>query len=119
VILVDTSIWIDHLRNGNARLTELLERTAVVGHPWVIGELALGRLRWKAKVLTLLNNLPQATVATPAEVLLLIHSAELAGSGIGYVDAQLLAATRLTGGAALWTADRGLATAADRLGISA
>jgi predicted nucleic acid-binding protein len=118
VILVDTSIWIDHLRNGNARLAKLLDRTVVAGHPWVTGELALGQLRWRAKVLTLLNNLPQATVATPAEVLLLIDSAELVGSGIGYVDAQLLAATRLTPGAALWTADRRLAGAADRLGVS-
>ena len=118
MILVDTSIWVDHFRDGNERLAELLDRAAVVGHPWVTGELALGRLRHWAELVTLLNNLPQATVATPAEVLMLIDSAGLAGSGIGYVDAQLLAATRLTPGAALWTGARRLAAAADRLGVS-
>jgi predicted nucleic acid-binding protein len=119
MILVDTSVWIDHLGRGNARLTELLDGAAVAGHPWVTAELALGHLRRRAEVVALLNNLPQAAVATPAEVLTLIDSAELPGAGIGYVDAQLLAATRLTPGTTLWTADRRLDAAAARLGVSA
>ena len=119
MILVDTSIWVDHLTTGHPILTELLERGVVLGHPWVIGELALGRLSRRAEISGLLTSLEQATVATPDEVLTLIDRHELYGMGIGYVDAQLLAATRLTRDAALWTADQRLATAASRLGCAA
>jgi predicted nucleic acid-binding protein len=117
MILVDTSVWIGHLRTGNDELAGLLERGAVLGHPWVLGELALGRLERRGQVLDLLGNLPQATGATEAEVLGLIEREELWGSGIGYVDAQLLAAGRLTP-ASLWTNDRRLAAAASRLGMA-
>jgi predicted nucleic acid-binding protein len=117
VILVDTSVWIDHLRSGEADLVRLLETGAVLGHPWVTGELALGNLRRREEILALLRGLPRATVATDAEVLLLIDQAALFASGIGYVDAQLLAATRLTPDAALWSRDRRLAAAAERLDI--
>lgn len=116
MILVDTSVWIDFLSSGDERLTSLLERGDVVAHPWVIGELALGRLRRRAEVLGLLDSLPRAAVATPAEVLALVEHHELPGSGIGYVDAQLLAATLLTPDARLWSADRRLAAVASRLG---
>lgn len=116
MILVDTSVWIDHLRVGSAALASLLERSAVLAHPWVVGELALGNLRRRDEVLGLLDGLPQATTATAAEVLTLIDRRELHGTGIGYVDVQLLASTRLTPGAALWTHDRRLAAAASRLG---
>lgn len=119
MILVDTSIWVDHLRTGHAVLIELLERGVVLGHPWVIGELALGRLARRGEIIGLLASLEQATVATPDEVLTLIDRHELHGAGIGYVDAQLLAATRLTPEAALWTTDQRLAAAASRLGCAA
>jgi predicted nucleic acid-binding protein len=118
VILVDTSVWVDHLRAGDATLAGLLERALVLAHPWVIGELALGRLRRRGEVLGLLERLPQATPATPAEVLALVKCHGLAGSGIGYVDAQLLASARLTPDAALWTRDRRLAGAAARAGVA-
>jgi predicted nucleic acid-binding protein len=118
VILVDTSIWVEHLRGGDRVLVDLLERSAVVGHPWVTGELALGHLRGRSEILRLLGQLPQATVATAAELLAFIDRHELFGLGIGYVDAQLLAATRLTGTARLWTLDRRLAAAAERLGAA-
>lgn len=117
MILVDTSVWIDHLHAGNEALARVLEAGAVLGHPWVIGELALGRLSRRAEVLRLLGGLPQATAATETEVLGLIEREALSGSGIGYVDAQLLAAGRLTS-ARLWTGDRRLATVAARLGIA-
>ena len=116
MILVDTSVWIDHLRAGQPRLVELLEHSMVLGHPWVTGELALVHLNRRNEVLGLLANLPQANVATPAEVLTLVDRHELHGAGIGYVDAQLLAATLLTGDGTLWTTDKRLAAVATRLG---
>ncbi len=116
MILVDTSVWIDHLRVGNSSLDELLEHGSVLAHPWVIGELALGHLARRREVLGLLANLPQAAIATPVEVLTLIDLHKLHGFGIGYVDAQLLAATQLTVDAQLWTQDKRLEAAATRLG---
>lgn len=115
MILVDTSVWIDHLKTGDAILAGLLERGLVLGHAWVIGELALGQLRQRSEVIGLLSALPHAVAATPAEVLTLIEHETLSGSGIGYVDAQLLAATKLTPEAQLWTRDRRLHAAAERL----
>jgi predicted nucleic acid-binding protein len=96
VILVDTSIWIDHLRTGDPELGELLRDGQVLAHPWVTGELALGHLSRRSEILGLIHNLPQATVATDGEVLTLIDKRQLFGLGIGYVDAHLLAATALT-----------------------
>jgi predicted nucleic acid-binding protein len=118
VILVDTAVWIDHFRDGDPALAGLLERGEVLAHPWITGELALGRLRARAEILKLLGDLPQAAVATPAELLAFIEHHELHGVGIGYVDAQLLAATRLTADARLWTHDRRLSAVAARLGAA-
>lgn len=116
MILVDTSVWVQHLRCGVDGLVHLLEAASVLTHPWVLGELALGHLRPGSEVLDLLPRLPQAEVASPDEVLMLIRAHQLQGSGIGYVDAQLLAAVRLAPGARLWTYDRRLAAVAARLG---
>jgi len=118
VILVDTAVWIDHFRDGDPHLAELLDHGVVLAHPWVTGELALGRLLARAEILRLLDDLPQATAATTAEVMQLIDHHELFGLGIGYVDAQLLASTMLTADAALWTRDRRLRATAERLGAS-
>lgn len=115
MILVDTSVWIDHLRTGHAVLARLLVSGLVLTHPWVVGELALGNLSRRHEIVRLLHDLPQATVATDDEVMALIDRHRLYGLGIGYVDAQLLASTRLTADAALWSADRRLAAAAGRL----
>lgn len=117
MILVDTSIWIDHLRSRNATLARLLDNGAVLSHPWVIGELALGDLRRRDEVIGLLRSLPQATLAGADEVLGLIERDVLYGVGIGYVDAQLLAATRLTADTTLWTRDKRLSAATARLGL--
>lgn len=118
MILVDTAVWIDHFRDGDRQLSELLDRSVVLAHPWVIGELALGNLRGRAEILRLLADLPQATIAMPGELLALIEHRKLYGIGIGYVDAQLLAATMLTDGATLWTRDRQLNAAAQQLEVA-
>jgi predicted nucleic acid-binding protein len=117
VILVDTSIWVDHLRAGNMMLAELLEAGRVLTHPFVIGELALGALRQRVAVMTALLDLPSAIVATEAEVLAFIDRHALFGRGIGYVDAHLLAAARLTAGTEVWTNDRKLHRVAEDLGM--
>jgi len=111
VILVDTSVWVEHLRRGLPRLATLLQEGKVLIHPWVIGELACGNLRNRGDVLELLQGLPAAVVASDSEVLLLIEREQLMGRGIGYVDAHLLASTKLSH-AQLWTQDRQLAALA-------
>jgi predicted nucleic acid-binding protein len=116
VILADTSVWIDHFRHGDAQLTDLLVRSEVLMHPFVVGELALAGLT--AGTERLLGELPRAAVATHDEVMHAIGSRGLARRGIGYVDAHLLAAVLLTGGARLWTRDARLHTVADDLELS-
>lgn len=108
MILVDTSVWIDHLRSGDAGLVRLLENDQVLTHPFVVGELAFGNLNQRKIVLEALGALPKATMATDAEVLHFIDEKVLFGRGIGYVDAHLLAATQLYSGARLWTRDKRL-----------
>jgi predicted nucleic acid-binding protein len=119
MILVDTCIWIDHLRDPDSTLIGLLDGFRALAHPFAVGELALGSLRRPEVILTMVASLPQAVVATDDEVLDLIRTATLSGQGIGYVDAHLIAATRLTVGAMLWTRDRRLRVVAERLSISA
>jgi hypothetical protein len=118
VILVDTSVWVDHLRAGDQALAGLLEAGKVLAHPFVIGELALGNLPRRDQSLRWLRDLPQANVATDREVLYFIDRHRLFGLGIGYVDAHLLASVSLTAGADLWTRDRRLGRAAGRLGLA-
>jgi len=118
VILVDTSVWIDHLRARDKTLAQLLLAEQVLGHPFIIGEIALGHLPRRHEVLSSLRDLPQATVASQDEVLNLIESERLFGCGIGYVDAHLLAATRLTEGASLWTRDKRLRSAGESLALT-
>jgi len=118
VILVDTSVWVDHLRVGDKALSSLLDAGMVLAHPFVIGELALGNLRQRGIVLSALSNLPHASVATDAEVLHFIDRHALFGRGIGYVDTHLLAAARLTAGAELWTNDKRLHGVAVQLGLA-
>ncbi len=119
MILVDTSVWIDHLKSSDFVLADLLETGRVLAHSFVTGELALGSLRQRRTVLESLRDLPQATVAGNDEVMMLIEREQLYGLGIGFVDAHLLAAARLTPGTLLWTRDRRLRQAATRLGLSA
>ncbi|MGH8505170.1 MAG: type II toxin-antitoxin system VapC family toxin [Stenotrophobium sp.] len=119
MILVDTSVWVDHLRAGDPAVAAALERGAVLMHPFVIGELACGNLKKRSEVLWLLAELPAAPVATAQEALTFIARHALMGRGIGYVDVHLLAAVALAGsGARLWTRDRRLAAVATQLKLS-
>lgn len=115
MVLVDTSVWIDHLHHGDATLGAALEKGSVLTHPLVIGELACGNLRRRVEILRLLSELPQAPVASNAEVLEFIERRHLMGRGIGFVDAHLLASVTLAGSATLLTTDRRLAAVATEL----
>ena len=119
MILVDTSVWVGHLHAADPGLNALVEHERLLMHPFVLGEIALGSLRQRAVILRSLGRLPQATRARNDEVLGLIEQHALAGSGIGYVDAHLVASVRLTAGARLWTHDKRLHGVAERLAIAA
>jgi predicted nucleic acid-binding protein len=118
VILVDTSVWVDHLRRRDQALAELLDLGLVLVHPFVIGELALGRFRQREIILEALLQLPRTVVATDGEVLAFISRQKLFGRGIGYVDVHLLVAVRLTTGSKLWTRDRRLLETAHGLRLA-
>ena len=117
MILVDTTIWVDHLRSGDPILEALLNDVRVLVHPHVIGELALGGLRRRQMLLNALQRLPRATEATNPEVLHFVESNGLMGLGIGWIDAHLLASARLST-AALWTRDSRLHKAASSLALA-
>jgi predicted nucleic acid-binding protein len=119
LILVDSSVWIDHLRSADPGLADLLNRGQVFAHPFVIGELGLGSLRQRATIIGALQDLPKATVADDGEVLAFIERQSLYGRGIGYIDAHLLASVRLTADTTLWTRDRRLHEVATDLGLAA
>jgi predicted nucleic acid-binding protein len=112
LILVDTSVWALHIQRKVSALVALLEADNVLIHPFVIGELALGSFQQRAQLLRDLGDLPRSVTATDEEVLKLIESHRLYGRGVGYVDAHLLASTRLSEGAMLWTLDDALHLAA-------
>ena len=115
MILVDTSVWIDHLRSGDQMLARLLESTQVLTHPLVIGELACGNLSNRTEVLGLLADLPRVVTATDEEVLFFIEQHQLMGCGVGYIDAHLLSSTFLGSPVKLWTRDKRLAALAVEL----
>lgn len=119
MLLVDTSVWIDHLRQGVPALAQSLDDAAVVTHPFVIGELACGNLNNRREVLRLLSALPEAVAATHAEALAFIDRHRLMGRGVGYIDMHLLASTMLSRETRLWTRDKRLASLAAELGIAA
>lgn len=112
MILVDTSVWVDHLRRGDPALARALETEEVLTHPMVIGELACGTMHRRAQILGDLANLPQAPRATDEEAMHFLERRRLMGRGIGFVDVHLLASVALAEGAALWTRDTRLQQAA-------
>ena len=118
MILVDTSIWIDHFRDGDAALKSRLERNEVCTHPMVLGELACGHFKARREIFALLDSLPSAPVATDREARDFIERHELMGCGIGFVDVHLLAAAALIGDGRLWTRDKRLARAANGLSLA-
>ena len=117
MILVDTSVWIEHLRRGVPKLAALLNDQGVVTHPFVIGELACGRLRQRGEILADLSRMPRATVASHDEALSLVETRGLDGTGVGWVDVHLLASA-LMEGCTLWTRDRRLRKVSEDLGVA-
>jgi predicted nucleic acid-binding protein len=117
-MLVDTSVWIDHFREGNMDLEYLLDEGRVAIHPFVIGELACGSLRRRSDTLRLFEALPSVPVATHDEVLTLIERHRLDGTGLGWIDMHLLASAKLAG-QSLWSTDHRLRATAKRLGLDA
>jgi predicted nucleic acid-binding protein len=111
VVLVDSSVWIAHLRVADAHLAELLGAGLVRTHPWIIGELACGTLHRRHELLSSIERLPSTPVATQSEMRVLVERERLFGLGLGWIDVGLLASARL-GGARLWTRDKPLRQAA-------
>jgi len=118
VILVDTSVWVDHLRKGDDRLAALLDRSRVVTHPFVIGELACGNLRNRKELLRLLQSLPRIEAVSQHEALFFIEQRKLMGKGIGFVDVHLLAAAAVEPEVRLWTRDKRLKQIASELNLA-
>jgi predicted nucleic acid-binding protein len=118
MVLIDTSIWIDHLQTGNRKLVELLAEGQACIHPFVIGELACGNLKDRKEIIALLHALPEATKAEDDEVLFFIEKHKLMGLGIGLIDLHLLASCKLDN-TQLLTRDKRLASAAEKLGLKA
>lgn len=119
MILVDSGIWIDHIRSNDSDFQRLLDAEKVFSHPFVIGELAMGNLRDRENVLQDLYDLPETVIATDSEVIGFVKRHSLFGLGIGYIDAHLLTAVQLTPDALLWTRDKRLRAAAERLHLAA
>ena len=117
MVLVDTSIWVTHLRQGSPQLEKLLMDAEVMCHPFIIGELACGNLKNRNEIIRLLQALPMAATIEFDEFLFFIDKNHLMGKGVGFVDVHLLASTQLTG-VLLWTADKRLKTAADQLDLA-
>ena len=118
MILVDTSVWIDHLRHGDPSLVTVLESGRVLMHPFVVGEVACGNLNRRAEVLMLLRELPPAPVASDDEALEFVERRGLMGRGIGYIDVHLLASVALAGDVRLWTRDKNLGSAAKEMELA-
>ncbi|MDP2862295.1 MAG: PIN domain-containing protein [Desulfobacterales bacterium] len=116
MVLVDTSVWVSHLRDGNAELANLLNDGNVLCHPLIVGELACGNLKDRALILSFLQLLPMSIEVEHDEVLSFIEDNRLMGKGIGYVDVHLITSAVLMD-ASLWTLDKKLAQAADILRI--
>lgn len=117
-VLVDTSVWVDFLRSGDASLAKMLERNQVAIHPMIIGELACGNLNNRQSLLKLWNSLHTLTQATHEEVLYFIEHHRLMGKGIGYIDAHLLASVALAMDVRLWTRDLRLSRLAIKLDVA-
>ena len=118
MILVDTSVWIDHLRAPDSNLIRHLSAGELVMHSMVMGELACGNLRDRAAAMNLLGAIPRIGELTNGDVIACIEKDALAGRGIGFVDAHLLCAVNARQGARLWTRDRGLKGIAEDFGVA-
>jgi hypothetical protein len=117
MVLVDTSVWVSHFRDGNIGLEKLLNDGEVVSHPFIVGELACGNLKNRHEILIYLQSLPIAILAEDGEVLKFIENYQLMGKGLGYVDVHLIAAALLTD-IPLWTLDKTLDKLTKKIGIN-
>jgi hypothetical protein len=117
MVLVDTSVWVCHLRDGNVGLEKLLNDGEVVCHPFIVGELACGNLKNRHEILTDLQSLPIAILAEDGEALTFIENYKLMGKGLGYIDVHLIAAALLTN-IPLWTFDKTLDKITKKIGIN-
>ena len=118
MVLIDTSVWVDHLRRGDQTVEQVLESGRALVHPFVIGEIACGTPRARAEILGLLGSLPRAPMASDEEVLYFIERQALMGRGLGYIDMHLLAAVVIDGASRLWTRDKRLRLVAVELGLA-
>jgi len=116
MVLVDTSVWVSHLREGNVGLEKLLSDGKVVCHPFIVGELACGNLKNRYEILTYLQSLPMTILAEDEEVLKFIENNQLMGKGLGYIDIHLIASAVLTD-VPLWTLDKTLDKFTKKIGI--
>lgn len=116
MVLVDTSVWVSHLRHGNSRLQKLLQESKVVSHPFIVGELACGNISNRFEITSLMQSLPILDVAENEELLLFIEHKKMMGTGLGFVDVHLMAAAMLAG-IPLWTHDKKLKQACSHLNI--
>ncbi len=117
MILVDTSVWVDHLHVTEHALASLLDRAEVLMHPMIIGELACGNLQNRERLLSLWRDLPVIVTVTDDKALNFLEHHRLMGKGVGFIDVHLLAAVALHSDAVLWTRDQRLARPADELGL--
>ncbi len=117
MVLVDTSVWVEHLQGGSIGLEELLNQSGVFCHPFIVGELACGKMRNRSEILSLLQTLPMAILAEHEEVMQFIDFHSLMGKGLGYIDLHLLASSNLTK-APLWTLDKKLNRASQKMGLA-
>jgi predicted nucleic acid-binding protein len=118
MVLVDTSVWIEHLRIGNAQLAHLLNTAQVSMHPMIVGELACGNLANRMQLLNLLQNLEQVAEASHSEVMYLLEAHKLMGRGVGFVDLHLLSSSLLSANTTLWTLDKRLGMLASELKVN-
>ncbi len=117
MILVDSSVWVDHFRNPSSQLTQYLDEATVLSHPFIVGELVVGSLKSEHPVVRAMHKMPQALVASHIEFMTFLEHQKLSGLGLSFVDVHLLTATALTPDALLWTRDRRLHQAAVHIGL--
>jgi len=117
MVLVDTSIWVAHLRQGRRQLEKMLMDAEVMCHPFIIGDLACGNLKNRNEIISLLQSLPMAPTIEFEEILFFINQNYMMGKGVGFVDVHLLASAQLAG-VLLWTADKRLKASADQLQLT-
>jgi hypothetical protein len=118
LILPDSSIWVEHLRKPLPHLIDLLDQDEILGHPFVTGEVSLGSIANRERVVAELGSLPQLPVQAHTRVAYLIESATLWGQGVGYIDAHLLASTLVVQGTLLWSKDKRQLAQAAKLGVA-